>query len=349
VSIIDVFRWQAEARRASSAAIPDAAPLGSPWSTSDLSRAVWRDIFGDVDINTRAAAMRIPTITRARRLLVTQIARCQLIAMKAGAPLLDQPSWLYATDIVSPAHRMAWTVDDLIFYGASLWWRDNAAPSSGGFPLRAQRVEFGAWEITPDLKCLVNGVEVDDNQVILIPGFDEGLLAHGSDVLRDARDLYKIVRQRLKNPIPQLELHQTGGADLTDDEIDKLIAQWAAARAGENGGVAFTNRYIEVIERGAGGDSQLMIEARNAAAVDLARSIGVSAGMVDATAPKASLNYETQSGRNAEFIDLDLRAYMTPIETRLSMDDCVPSGTVVAFDVSTLNAIPEQTSDPRED
>jgi hypothetical protein len=54
--------------------------------------------------------------------------------------------------------------------------------------------------------------------------------------------------------------------------------------------------------------------------------IGVSAGRLDATTPKASLNYETQQGRNQELIDFDLDLYMGPIEERLSLDDCCPRG-----------------------
>lgn len=324
---------------------PAALPYGSPWGSAQLTQLAFTDIFGtDVAVNSRQQAMRIPAIKRARNLLVSTIARMPLVAYKDGEKLPTQPTWLYATNgAVSPQHRIAYTVDDLIFYGASLWRRTNLAVSSGGFPHQAYRVPIECWEIDADLRLLVNGAEVGDDEVMLIPGFDEGLLEHGTDVLSDARELYRVVRQRILNPNPSLDLHQVSGADLNNDEIDALVDRWAEARQGANGAVGFTSKHIEAKELGSAGDAQLLIEARNAAAVDLARAIGVSSGMVDATAPKASLNYETQTGRNAEFIDLDSRFFMTPIEARLSMDDCVPAGTVVGFDPSAVQAIPAPT------
>ena len=95
---------------------------------------------------------------------------------------------------------------------------------------------------------------------------------------------------------------------------------------------------------------QLLVEARNAASLDLARIIGISAGMLDATAPKASLNYETTTGRNQEFVDFDLALYLTPIVSRLSQDDIVPAGTRVAFDLADfMGQTPTLTGPTLED
>lgn len=314
---------------------PSRYPVASPWSSGDLQRVVFNDVFGsDLPINTRNSAMRIPAIARARNLVCTSIARNPLVAMRGDEVLTGEaaPTWTYRTNLAtSPQLRMAWTVDDLIFTGWSCWWRENG---SDGFPLMVDRIARDDWTINDDMRVEVNGTVVRDDSVILIPGLHEGVLSYGADALADARGLYAIVRDRIKTPIPAMELHQTGGDPLDDDAIDALIARWAAARRGDNAGVGYTNEVIELKPHGEGGDSQLLIEARNAAAVDMARLIGVSAGMIDATAPKASLNYETQTGRNQEFTDLDLALYTLPIVARLSLDDVVPAGQRIAFDLS---------------
>lgn len=354
---------------------PSELPIASPWSTSqNLHRLVAEDIFGaEMPTNTRGTAMRIPAVARGRNLLVSTISRFPLVRLAAGqvmprrpvedaepsawevyrAELVefyrDQPTWLYRTDdSTSPQLRLAWTVDDLIFYGKSCWWRANN--QGDGFPQLAGRINQGDWSINDDNQVVVDGVPQRNEDVIVFPGLHEGILTHGVDAIRDARQLQAIVRKRLKNPIPQINLHQTGGAQLTSQEKLELVSEWAAARDGENGGVAFTNQFIDAIEMGQGGDSQLMIEARNAAALDLARLIGVSAGRLDATTPKASLNYETTTGRNQEFVDFDLALYMVPITARLSMDDCVPRGSRVEFDLTDfLNRTPSVTGPNNQD
>ena len=60
--------------------------------------------------------------------------------------------------------------------------------------------------------------------------------------------------------------------------------------------------------------------------------------MLDATTAGASLTYETVAGRNAKFIDYGVALYLEPIEARLSMDDVVPRGQRVAFDLSDFTA-----------
>lgn len=325
---------------------PSTYPIASPWSSSNLQRIVTEDVFGkQLPINTRGAAMRIPTVARARNLFVTSIAPNPLVAKNAAGPLAKNPSWMTkTTDGTSWQSRMVWTIDDLIFYGWSCWWRNNGAD---GFPLSANRINQGDWSINADNRVEVYGTVVQDTDVILIPGFHEGLLSFGVDVLADARRLYEIVRDRLGSPVPPLNLEQTGGRQLTDEEIDKLVDRWALAR--KKGGVGYTSEHIKATPL-TSGDEQLMIEARNAAAVDLARAIGISAGLVDATTPKSSLNYETQTGRNQEFNDRDLDLYTAPIAARLSMDDVMPAGQACAFNMADFTGpAPSPTGPTVED
>lgn len=327
---------------------PSAFPVGTPWPTHDLHRLVWEEMFGDeVPTNSRGSAMRLAPIARGRNLLVSTICKLPLSTLAGASPVPAQPAWQLVTgDGSSWQLRNAWTVDDLLFYGYSCWWRDN---NPDGSPAAAHRIDPSAWGINADMDVEVHGEVVKPTDVIVIPGLHEGILTFGSEVLRDTRHLYSMVRTRLLNPSPQLDLHQTDGDPLTDTEIDALIDRWAVARQGKNGGVAYTSKNLEVNELGAG-DAALMIEARNAAAVDCARLVGVTASRVDATSPKASLNYETATGRNQELIDFDLALYMTPITARLSMDDVVPPGQRVTFDLSDFTAMaPSPTGSPTED
>lgn len=324
-------------------------PIASPWSDNDLARIVFDDVFqGQAPVNTRQAAMRIPAVARARNLIVSTLCPLPLQVLRADVVLEgpDEPSWTYRTDTAtSPQHRLAWTIDDLIFYGWSCWWRTNGAD---GFPIACDRVARESWSVDADNRVIINGTAVRDDQVILIPGLHEGILTYGVDAIADTRRLYEIVRDRLENPVPALDLHQTEGEDLSADQRKQLVSDWRLARKSKGGGaVAYSNKAIEVRELGlAASGEQLLIEARNAAALDLARVVGVGASRIDATAPKASLNYETTSGRNQEFVDFDLALYMTPITARLSLDDVVPRGQRVALDKSDLVGLTPGTTGP---
>lgn len=335
---------------AESGSLAGQVPFGSPWATTgNLERIIWGDIFGDVPPpNSRAAAMRIPTIKRGRGLIVNAVSKYVLKVADENGVLepKDQPTWLYRTNIMGVAQRNVWTVDDLIFSGASLW---EKTIGSDKFPLTGVRVNMGRWSINADMHVEIDGIVVPDESVIIIPGFDEGIIALGSDAITDIRALYEIVRDRLKNPVAVTELHQTGGAPMTKPEIDDMLAEHRASRRLAGGAVSYTSENIQGIYHGDQADQQFLIEARNAAAVDAARLLGISAGMVDATAPKASLNYETQTGRNQEFQDLDVSYYMTPITDRLSMDDCVPAGKRVVFDTAVDLAEPSPIGPVRQD
>lgn len=312
----------------------------APAPSGILNAMVWADVMGaDAQMPlTRAAAIRIPAVARARHLLVGLIARMPLQAFRGSTLLPDeeQPTWLYRTDYgLPPFHRMLWTIDDLIFTGWSLWARNNGSDT---YPLAATRVPTERWRFTSAAVIQTRG---DDGQwhdarredVILIPGPHEGICNFGGQAVREAADLARAASDAAANPSAYLNLHYTGDEPQTPEQIDALIARWAAARRGLNGGVAYTNKWIEVHEMGTH-EAHLLTEGRNAAAVDMARIVGIPAAMIDATTAQASLTYETTAGRNAEFIDYGGNLYMDSVTARLSMDDVVPRGTRVAFDTT---------------
>lgn len=331
---------------------PNRLPYASPMSPdSTLSQFVWEDLMGtDVraSIGSRRGALRLGPVVRGRNLLCGSAARCPLVDIKGDVLTPVQPSWLLNTeDGSSWQHRTLWTLDDHLFYGWSLWHLRLGADL---FPTAASHVLYESWEVDDDNRLLVDGAAVTDpREWVLIPGLHEGILTDGVDVLRDARDLFAIVRDRLENNIPPVSLEAQPGADrLNADEIDAVIASYKLARK-RNGGVGYTNEWLKATFGKGNQDSDLLIEARNAAAVDLARLIGIHAGLLDATAPKASLNYETTTGRNQEFVDFDLALALLPVEARLSMDDITPHGRRVAFDTSVLTGAFSPTGPATED
>lgn len=347
MSLLDRLR----AKPPVSAGAGTGAPIASPWADSgNLSTLVWADILGtEARPVSRADAMTVPPVARGRHLIVGMIAKCPLVRY-TGSELADPAAWMQRTDAaVSPWHRMAWTVDDLIFGGWSLW---AVSRDSDGHVLSADRVGRDRWSFDPSTNAVVVDYEaVPASDVVLIPGPHEGLLAFGTRFgVKHAISLYKAAEAAAANPIPATELHQSDGDPMTAADVDLMLAAWRTARLDPaKAGIAYTNQSIEARFHGTVSPA-LLIDGRNAAALDIARFLGIPGSTIDATVDKASLNYETSAGRNAELIDVGLSMYMDAIAARLSMDDVLPRGSRTAFDTTPLRTItPDATGPATED
>lgn len=320
--------------------------VASPWSTGSLSAIVWADIYGlDTLPPTRDQAMQVAALARAVNLFKATVARCPLVSLIGDTPVAPSPAWLQRTDgLTSPFHRMLGTVDDHIFHGESLWLRTNNADGS---IRQADRMPYEEWSVNDVGAILVFGDEVPADNVIYLPGPHEGILRFGAKAIRSAAAVETSALDTAKHPF-RVHLHQTTDEELSRAEKLDVIAEARNAMY-ENGGVLFTNNAVTA-ELLPFDSSHLLVEGRNAAAVDMARLVASPAAIVDATAAGASLTYETTQGRNQQLLDYGIAGYMGAIEARLSMDDCVPRGSRVAFDTANLTTItPEPTGPVTED
>lgn len=327
-------------RTASSSTTSATKGIASPWATGELTQVVWRDILGDEKRPaTRAEAMSIPALARARHLLVTDAARCPLEVYDGDTKVAVQKpgSWLQRTSLpTSPQHRMVWTVDDLIFYGWSLWIVQR---DTDGQIIDGARCPVEWWKFSQSGGVEISGEPVEPSAVLLIPGFHEGVINSHPRTIRAARELETQWAERAANPIPALELHQTTTDTLSSTEQTELVANWKAALADNGGAVAYTPSSIKLESHGDAGND-LLIEGRNAAAIDAARIVGVPAAMIDASNVNSTLTYETLQGRSLEYVDRSLSLYLGPIEARLSLDDVTPAGTLIRANLSAVNALP---------
>lgn len=307
--------------------------IASPLSSGDILAPV----FAGLDLPsldgavTRDMAMAVPALARARTLICSTIAGVPLVSVDSkGDDDGRTPDYIETTyGDVSPYHRMLWTIDDLFFHGWSLWAveRDNH-----GLVIDAARVPFEMWSLDQEGNVLVDGQPARADDVCLIPGISEGILTTGRSSIAQAHQLLRAAARAADNPSAQVELHQTNDAPMTEEDVDRLIARWARARAGENGGVAYTSNGIEVKEHGASSE-HLLIEGRNAAAVDIARHANLPATMVDATLSGSSLSYQNTAARMSELVTFGLSPLMNAVAARLSQNDMTAPNIRLRFDL----------------
>lgn len=330
--------------------------LGSPWAPDNhLASIVVEDILGVCRPGppTRAEAIRVPAVARARGIVCTTIARIELGAYRGDTRLdtTTEPTWLHAADgPMSPFHRMLWTADDLLFYGWSCWQVTARETIDGvpdaGFPQRMERLRpLVDWRFEPDTGRVLRSTPAGGwrvanlREVVLIPGPHEGLLVEGAPAVSHARDLQRSAHNAARFPSAYLGLKQTSGAPLrrrSDDPdevtVETVIRDWRNARLNPDGGGVAWLGGVEPVELGAFAE-HLVTQGRNAADVDVARHAYIPADLIDATVPESSLHYSTSRDNDRRAIDYGLGAYMSALSGRLSQNDVTPRGQRIAFDL----------------
>ncbi|MBH0054479.1 phage portal protein [Salinibacterium sp. SWN139] len=315
-------------------ATPVALSLESPNQTSSLAKVVFAEYFtGELGEVSRLSALQIPALKKARTLLISTIASLPLREYKDGVEV-ERPWLRNSSSGISPWHRAAGIVDDLLFYDWSLLAveRDKA-----GQIIDSVRVPFERWSTNSKGQISVDGRFVPANSVVLIPGSgDGGILAAGAATIKGARAVERAWVSRAQAPIPMVELHQLTDDEMEDEEIDELVESWNIARSSATGATGFTDKRIEVRTHGDKSGESHLEESRNAVVLDIARLTGVPASVLDGSQSEASLTYSTSEGNRNDFIDYSLQYLLAPIEARFSLDDVSGAGSVIRFDKTAL-------------
>lgn len=330
-----------------------AAVTGLPWQEprTPLTQFVIDDIFGDmVDLVDRDNALKVAPVARARALLVGSISDLPLVAYRRSDALKTQPPWLYRGTDISPWHRMAYTIEDLLLYDCSLWYRTNNADGS---IFETWRIPMENWEMDSDRRLVLirpNGDReyLDADNVIYIPGPGTALLTSAADTIRGARAMDRAWSARVRTPIPPTLFKATDGT-AEEEDVKTLLKTWGAARRNpESAGVGFVPSGLEAIFAAPNDDAQMFIEGRNGVRLDIANFTNIPASLLDGSTATASLTYVTAEGQRSSFHEQTMRYWTAPIEHRLSMDDVCPAGQRVRFDISyTTQVAPD--GEPSED
>ncbi|WP_053071655.1 phage portal protein [Cellulomonas sp. A375-1] len=332
--------------------------MQSPWSSNALQSVLFSDIFGELRTPvTRAEAMSVPAVAKARH-LICGLGAQPLRAYEGEQLAAEQPAWLASTSSQTPPQtRMSWTLDDLFFGGWSLWQVERDGTTTADPITDAVRVPPEWWEFDDGGAVLLDGRPATAAEVILFSGPYEGLLEAGQRTIRGARNLEDAWAKRVQSPIPLVSIVQTTSDEELDvlrdpegepvvdehgeeiDEAQQIVQAYVDARRDPNGAVAFIPFGYELAVHG-DVKHELFVEGRNAVTLDVARYAAIPGNLLDASMSTASLTYTTTQGGRSDFNDMTAAFWLGPINARLSMDDVVPAGQRIAFDLSNLTAVP---------
>lgn len=135
-------------------------------------------------------------------------------------------------------------------------------------------------------------------------------------------------------------LRDLGAGLSTDDEIDAVLGKWESARRTHT--TAYLSSAFDYNAETALNPTQLqLIEARQMAALEMSRLFGIPATYEAANVGSGShVTYSNLEAQRRDLLDVACGPWITAIEQRLSLNDVLPNGTIVAFDPEGFRARP---------
>jgi hypothetical protein len=294
----------------------------------------------------RARAMQIPTVSRARDLLSSLVG--SLPIRNYGTqwngedleeiPLPPEPWMIRPDPRTTRAHMLAWTFDDLLFYGRAYWLVTSRY--STGFPatfqwLPAELVTFTAQRLAGNVpisgySIQFEGSPLRERDVVVFYGPNDPVLLDGTRAIRTAERLDRAAERFANTPAAFGWLRQTAGEPMSGDELADLAAAWAAAR--DDNAIAALNEFVEWNESQMDPTRLQLLEARQHQALELARVMNVSPFLVGAPSG-GSMTYQNAQMAQAQ-LAIDAGPYIDVIEQTLSADSVTPRGHIVRLDRS---------------
>lgn len=291
----------------------------------------------------RNRAMSVATISRARDLMASVIA-CMPLKMYNEMWNGDEMeqidiaprTWLRQPDPgVTYNFLMAWTFDDLFFFGRAFWY--ITARTQDGYPTSFTRLPAGSVNTTdqagpvwygPSKEIYFQGQMLDPKDVVQFLSPVQGITYMSEQTVATALKLEAARYRNAESSIPAGVLKQTGGEPLSATELADLASAFNAARATNQ--TAALNEFLSYTETTATPDKMLLIDAANYQALECARLTNVPPYLVGVST--GSYSYQSSEQARADLYIFGVKAYADCIAATLSQNNVLPRGTYVKFD-----------------
>lgn len=336
-----IVRDQATIAENAAALAAQASPVPHVREVTSLYSLMQADAATSIALPT---AMQVPAFVKALKTythtisafpLKEYIGRDQVVAR----PFLNQPS-----PVTTYSAIMTRTIQDLLLRDVAYW--HVTARTWDGFPAAIEYMPYSQISFTPESnyanypvpaygQVYWNGIAVPERDIIRFDGDGTGgWLSCGAQAINTAYALEAAVYRYAESPAPSVVLKNTG-ADLPADQVDELLNAWEESRASRS--TAYLNSSIGFESPGGWSPSEMqMTDARNGAAIALARLANLDPIWVGASVSGTSLVYANRIDLYKQLLDLSLSIPMRLITERLTMNDVTPRGHRVTFDTSVF-------------
>lgn len=327
-------------------AVDKAAAAGSGFYRNAQGVSMVGEYWSYYEGDARNAAMSVPTLARGRDLMASVIGATKLCMYREVWNEQDREmteeelaprAWLRQPDPALPYSTfMSWLLDDLFFYGRAFLFVSSR--TQDGFPASFTRLpasmvqtmdQSGPVWFAPSNEVYFQGGMIDPKDLIQFISPIQGIVYQSTNAVKTALKLEASRYRNAESSLPSGVLRQTGGEPLSAQELADLAQAFNAARR-ENQTAAL-NEFIEYMETKALPDNMLMIESANYQALEMCRLGNIPPYL-------AGVNIGSYSYQNARSAREDLyifgaRLYMDCVAQTLSMNNVLPRGTYVKFDI----------------
>jgi organic radical activating enzyme len=262
-------------------------------------------------------------------------------------------TWLRRIDPSVPNNFiLAWTFDDLFFYGRAFWYITSR--TADGYPSSYSRLpsamcqtldQSGPVWFAPSKQIVFNGAELDPANVVQFLSPIQGIVYMSETAIATALKLEAARLRNSSSAIPAGILSQTGGEPLSAQELADLAAAFNAAR--ETNQTAALNEFVKYTETATSPDKMLLIESAEFQAMEMARLCNIPPYLAGVSV--GSYSYQSSAEARMDLWTFGVRAYADCIAGTLSQNNVLPNGTYVEFDVEQYLSGEYSMSDYRED
>lgn len=292
------------------------------------------------------AALSVPTIARAVSLLTTVAGTLDLksfVLQWSGEEYekiwVQGETWMSRPDPSVPRQFiMGKTARDLIMYGRAHW--AVTSRYSTGFPATFQWLPANMvystkmpsapeWFGMPD-ELEFNGLPLDVSNVITFLSPNQGLVYAGRRAVQVALRLDASAERFAATEIAAGYLQQTSNSEpMSSEELGELAAAWASAR--RVSAIGALNSAVEWKEFASDPSKLQLVESRKYQALEMARLLDIPGYLLGID--QSGMTYQNAQQSRQDLILFGARPILHAIEERLSMNDVLPNGRHVEFDV----------------
>jgi phage portal protein BeeE len=320
------------------------------WGTG-MERLAPFDFAPPTHLWSREAAMSVPAISRARDLICTAVGALPLTSWTARwddttrdnvEEQTPPAGWMLRPDPNrTRQHILAWTADDLLFYGRAYWQitkrYQNTYPQA--FTL------LPAADVNVDAAGTVKhrGQAVAPADVVEFLSPSDGLLFIGWRAIQTALNLDAAAERFSLTELPAGWLEQRSDSEpMSGDDLAEIATTFQAARQSRT--VAALNPFITWHESSMDPSRMQLVEARMHQRGDCANVANIPAYFVGAPAG-TGMTYLNATQAKQDLIDFGAMPYIGAIEQTLSGPNVTPAGTFVRLAVNAWLRNPYTSND----